>query len=71
MNYWLFVITVDNWRITEEKKTVGVAERHRHAISRVQRGDRCLLYIKANKKGTPSEPSIAGAYEVISDFYRG
>lgn len=60
MNYWLFVTTPDNWQISKEKNVVGYADRYQNALSRVSKGDKCLLYIT-------SLSAIDGEYEVVSE----
>jgi predicted RNA-binding protein len=62
MNYWLFITTPENWQISKEKKVVGYAERYKNALSRVNKGDKCLLYIK-------SRHAVDGEYEISSEVY--
>jgi predicted RNA-binding protein len=71
MNYWLFVTTQANWKVSRENNIVGVAERHKNALSKVHLGDKSLFYIKAiySAKDVGEPPLVSGAYEVISDIY--
>lgn len=62
MNYWIFITNHENWKVTREKKVVGYAERHKNALSRVHKGDKCLIYVT-------KESIINGEYEVASDVY--
>jgi predicted RNA-binding protein len=69
MNYWLFITTRENWVITRKKKILGVAERHRNALSRVQKGDKCVIYIKRAERVPLFLSAVSGGYELISDVY--
>jgi predicted RNA-binding protein len=70
MNYWLFVTTVGNWKIITEKSFIGIPKRNESALSRVKRGDKCLIYIKQRREGgVYEEPLVSGEYQIVSDVY--
>jgi predicted RNA-binding protein len=62
MNYWIFITNPENWEVTKEKKVVGYAERYKNALSRVHKGDKCLIYVT-------KESIVNGEYEIDSDVY--
>ena len=62
MNYWIFITNPENWGVTKEKKVVGYAERYKNALSRVHKGDKCLIYVT-------KESIVNGEYEIGSDVY--
>jgi predicted RNA-binding protein len=70
MNYWLFVTTPTNWGITKKKHVLGYAERYRNLLSRTQKNDKCLVYIKGRDSHESfSDPTVIGEYEIVSDLY--
>jgi predicted RNA-binding protein len=70
MNYWLFVTTPTNWRITEKKRILGYTERYKNVLSKPQKKDKCLVYIKGrDEHETFSDPTVIGEYEIVSDLY--
>lgn len=63
VNYWIFVTSPENWKVTKEKNVLGYAERYTTTLSRVHKGDKCLLYITG-------ESAIDGEYIIDSKVYR-
>ncbi len=49
MAYWLCITNEENWQIIKKNNIWGVAERHKNTISKVKKGDRCLIYVKQEK----------------------
>ena len=71
MTHWLCITNEENWQVIRKRNIWGVAERHRNTIARVKPGDRCLIYVKQErKKDTVVEPRIVAAYEVASEVFR-
>jgi predicted RNA-binding protein len=68
MNYWLFVTTAENLKIITEKSFVGFPNRNEHALSRVKKGDKCLIYTKRGV-GECYTPLVSGEYQIVSDVY--
>jgi len=62
MNYWIFVTSPENWKVTKEKNVLGYSERYSNTLSRVHKGDKCLLYITG-------ESAIDGKYVIDSEVY--
>lgn len=62
MDYWLFITTPDNWRITREKNILGFAKRYNKSLVRVRKGDKALIYIMR-------EFAVCGEYQIASDVY--
>ncbi len=62
MNYWIFVTSPENWKVTKEKNVLGYAERYTSTLSRVHEGDKCLLYIVG-------ESVVDGEYIIDSEVY--
>jgi len=71
MAYWLCITNEENWEIIKKNKIWGVAEKHQNTISKVKKGDRCLIYVKQEKIGDElKESRIVGEYEVISEVFK-
>ena len=67
MDFWVFITTHDNWKVTRDMHTVGVAERHQKSIDRVEKGNKCLIYVKEEHNREVHRKSyIIGEYEIIS-----
>lgn len=70
MDYWLFVTTVENWKVISEKNFIGLPRRNESALSRVNVGDKCLIYIKQRREeGKNEEPVVIGEYQITSEVY--
>jgi len=75
MTYWLIVTTRENWNVIKEKHVVGISERYKKWFLNVQKGDKCLFYIRReyikreNKPPEVAEPAVSGVFEVISTTY--
>jgi predicted RNA-binding protein len=75
MTYWLIVTIRENWDVIKEKQVVGISERYKNWFLNVQKGDKCLFYIRReyikreNKPPEVAEPAVSGVFEVISTAY--
>lgn len=71
MTYWLCITDRKNWKVVQQQKIWGVAERHRNTIHKVERGDQLLFYLIGETiDGTRLESAIGGQAEVASDVFR-
>lgn len=71
MAYWLCITNEENWQIIKRENIWGVAERHKNTISKVKKGDKCLIYVKQEKIGDKlKESRIVGEYEVASEVFK-
>ncbi len=71
MSYWIYVTNSDNWAVTKKTNILGVSARHKNALSRVKKGDKCLIYVKSEKtQAVTTNSRIVGVYEVVSDVFR-
>ncbi|QSZ66225.1 EVE domain-containing protein [Methanofollis aquaemaris] len=64
MTCWIAVSEEDKWETIREKMVWAVAQRHADTISKVELGDRLLVYIHDLE-----EPSFLGAFEIASELY--
>jgi predicted RNA-binding protein len=70
MAYWLYITNSDNWEITKERNLLGAAETKKNALARVNKGDRCLVYVKSETINRDIiGPKIVGEYEVVSEVF--
>jgi predicted RNA-binding protein len=70
MAYWLYITNSANWGVTRETNVLGASERFRHTLSRMNAGDKCLVYVKSEvSNGDVVEPQIVGEYEVASNLF--
>jgi len=58
--YWLCVLTPENYEIVKEKLVWGVSDRHKNKILQVKPGDLLVMYIIGEKK-------IKGIFEATSE----
>lgn len=71
MNYWIYITTSDNWKITKMQNLLGVPERNKNIIAKLQKGDRCLVYVKQERvAGEVVGAQIVADYEIASDVFR-
>jgi len=71
MAFWLCITNEENWQIVKKKNIWGVPERHKNTISKVKKGDRCLIYVKQERIGNElKESRIVGEYEVESEVFK-
>jgi len=47
--YWIYVTNSDNWTITKKTNILGASARNKNTLSRVKKGDKCLVYVKGEK----------------------
>ena len=66
MNYWIYVTNSDNWAVTKKTNILGASTRHKNALSRVKKGDKCLVYEKGAGR---IEPKIVAQYEIASTVF--
>ena len=70
MSYWLYITNLDNWEITKKKKILGAAEKYSRSLSRIDKGDRIIIYVKSRvKEGTTVASTLAGEYEATSSVF--
>ncbi|MBU7038560.1 MAG: EVE domain-containing protein [Theionarchaea archaeon] len=68
--YWLCIANRENWKIVQQHKTWGVAERHRNTIARVKPGDHLLFYLVGETLfGQKRESAIGGEAEAASQVF--
>jgi predicted RNA-binding protein len=61
--YWIFGVSLENWKITLERNLWGVGQRYESITKKVKQGDIILIFIsKVHPFG------FHGAFEVISDW---
>jgi predicted RNA-binding protein len=71
MSYWIYVTNSDNWAVTKKTNILGASARYKNALSRVKKGDKCLIYVKSEKtQAVTTNSRIVGVYEVVSDVFR-
>ncbi|MGA9079825.1 MAG: EVE domain-containing protein [Halobacteriota archaeon] len=66
MSYWIYVTNSDNWAVTKKTNILGASARHKNALSRVNKGDKCLVYVKGADR---TEPKIVAQYEIASTVF--
>lgn len=69
MAYWIYVTNFDNWEVTKETNILGASKRHRNALTRMNEGDACLVYVKSERRSERVGPAIVGQYEVASKLF--
>jgi predicted RNA-binding protein len=70
MNYWLYITNSDNWEVTKETNILGASERYKNTLSRMNIGDRCLVYVKSGTSGGEiTRPKIVAEYGVASKVF--
>jgi predicted RNA-binding protein len=71
MNYWLYITNSENWKVTKETNTLGASTRYKNALSRMQIGDKCLVYVIGGRSdGEKTLPKIVGEYNVASKVFQ-
>jgi predicted RNA-binding protein len=70
MGYWIYVTNLDNWAVTKKTDILAASARNRNALSRVKKGDKCLVYVKGQViVGGRIEPKIVAQYEITSTVF--
>ncbi len=70
MTCWLYITNSANWRVTKETNILGASQQYRKALSRMNKSDKCLIYVKRELSGRQViEPQIVGAYEVATTVF--
>lgn len=71
MTHWLCITNRENWKVVQQQKIWGVAERHKNTINKVAPGDQLLFYLIGELiDGQRLESAIGGQAEVASDVFR-
>ena len=69
--YWLCILNRENWKIVQDRRIWGVADRHKRAIEEVKVGDELLFYTIGQTIGKQRlESAIVGRAEVASGVLR-
>jgi predicted RNA-binding protein len=67
MSNWIYVTNSDNWPVTKKTNILGASAKHKKMLSRVKKGDKCLVYVKGEViAGKTIEPKIVSEYEIVS-----
>ncbi len=70
MSYWIYVTNSDNWAVTKKTNILGASTRYKNTLSRVKKGDKCLVYVKAEiVAGERIDPKIVAQYEIASTVF--
>lgn len=70
MSYWLYVTNLDNWGITKKTNILGASAKNKNALSRVKKGDKCLVYVKGGViAGERVDSKIVARYEIASTVF--
>jgi len=70
MSYWIYVTNSNNWGVTQKTNILGVSARYKNALSRVKKGDKCLVYVKGEViAGDRIEPKLVAQYEIASTVF--
>jgi len=70
MAFWLYTTNSHNWAVTKKTNILGASEKHRNALSRIEEGDRCLVYVISERSGTEMVGSVIVAeYKVVSKVF--
>lgn len=78
MKTWVFITNLNNWHIIREKNIWGVSKKFENIISRIKKGDKCLIYAKSRGRkrmedreteGWSKEAQIVAEYTIDSEVY--
>jgi predicted RNA-binding protein len=70
MSYWIYVTNSDNWAVTKKTNILGASAKYKNTLSRVKKGDKCLVYVKGeNHAGEWVTPKIVAEYEIASTVF--
>ena len=70
MNYWLYITNSDNWKVTKKLNILGASERHKNRLSRMELGDKCLVYVIGEIHEAKKIPAkIVAEYSVASEVF--
>jgi len=71
MAYWIYVTNSLTGGITKKTNILAASSRNKNTLSKVKKGDRCLVYVKAEIiAGETSEPKIVAQYEIASTVFK-
>jgi predicted RNA-binding protein len=71
MAYWIYVTNSDNWAVTKKTNILGASARYKIAVSRVSKGDKCLVYVKGEEKASERiDPKIVAEYAIASTVFK-
>lgn len=70
MAFWLYTTNSHNWGVTKKTNILGASEKHRNALSRIEEGDRCLVYVISERNRAEIVGSVIVAeYKVVSEVF--
>jgi predicted RNA-binding protein len=70
MAFWLYTTNAHNWEVTKKTNILGASEKHRNALSRINEGDRCLVYVIGERNGGETVGShLVAEYNVVSQVF--
>ncbi len=70
MSYWIYVTNSDNWAVTKKTNILGASAKHKKMLSRVKKGDECLVYMKGQIIADETiEPKIVAQYKIASTVF--
>jgi predicted RNA-binding protein len=70
MSHWIYVTNSDNWAVTKKTNILGASARYNNSLSKVKKGDKCLVYVKGEViAGEKIEPKIVALYEIASTVF--
>jgi predicted RNA-binding protein len=70
MSYWIYVTNSDNWAVTKKTNILAASARYKNALSKVKKGDKCLVYVKSEIIAREKiEPKIVAQYEIASTVF--
>ncbi len=70
MSYWIYVTNSENWVVTKKTNILGASAKYRKMLSRVNKGDKCLVYVKGEvAAGEKVGSKIVAQYEIASTVF--
>jgi len=70
MSYWIYVTNSDNWAVTNKTNILGASARHKNTLSRVKKGEKCLVYVKGEFiRGERIDAKIVALYKIASTVF--
>jgi predicted RNA-binding protein len=70
MSFWLYVTNSDNWAVTKKTNILGASAKYKNTLSRVKKGDKCLVYVKGQViSGETIGPKIVAQYKIASTVF--
>jgi len=70
MSNWIYITNSDNWVVTKKTNILGASARNKNTLSKVKKGDKCLVYVKGEIiAGETSGPKIVAQYKIASTVF--